>query len=261
MESVSSKFHEFLGVLEKCGIQGIAKQIRENFDEQSRSRVERHKGRLSPIGGSCGELSAYGPSFVGENATSHLRHKKHLYRRETSHPKYYTTKSPGQDAQDDIVQRQVRQLNIDNLKLSRENRMLQERIHERDNTIREQDATIAEKEAIIEDLENTCQELLASNRNLEMRINLLLSRSRSLLSLNGQEDTDCPHHVLNTKKALPVRTLSGWAGCRACRRKGNTRCKEFRIHTCASIRFFSVTLLIVVVKVTSVLFPYLGVAD
>ena len=232
MELVSSKFHEFLWALEKCGIQEIAGKIRQKFDEQSRAREL--KQRLSPIGGSDGELmfsTVYTPSLTGE------RYKKR-YRRETSHPnnlKITTRSNSGQDVQDKVVQCQVRQLNIDVLKLSKENRRLQDRIQEQDNTIREldrtirkQDTTIKEQDTTIRDLENGYQELLASFRNLEMQNNLLLGRSRSLLSLNSQEYTDYPHALNFTRHTLQVGIAGGrgWSDCQACHRKGNTRCKE-----------------------------------
>ena len=231
MESVSSKFHYFLQVLEKCGLREIAEQIRANFDEQSCACAE-HKRRLSPIGGSDSELmcsTTHRPSSAGENAISRLRSRslqaKKNYRRETSHPNHkITTKNSGSDVQDDVVQRQVRQLNIDVLKFNKENRMLQERIQEKDNIIKEMDATIKEQDITIKDLENDYQELLASYKNLELQNNLLLGHSQSLLSLNDQEDTDYPHAL--SRHTLRVRTLSGWAGCQACHRKGNTRCKE-----------------------------------
>lgn len=86
------------------------------------------------------------------------------------------------------------------------------------------DATIKEQDITIKDLENDYQELLASYKNLELQNNLLLGHSQSLLSLNDQEDTDYPHAL--SRHTLRVRTLSGWAGCQACHRKGNTRCKE-----------------------------------
>ena len=232
MESVSSKFHDFLQVLDKCGIQETAERIRVHFNEQSPVCAE-HKQRLSPVGGSDSELmcstSTHRPSSAGENAISRLRSRlvqsKRNYRRETSHPNHKTTtKNSGSDVQDDVVQRQVRQLNIDVLKLNKENRMLQERIQEQDNTIQEMDATIKEQNTTIKDLENDYRELLASYKNLELQNNLLLSHSQSLLSLNDQEDTDYPHAL--TRHTLQVQILRGWAGCQACRLKGNTRCKE-----------------------------------
>lgn len=236
MESVSSKFHEFLSVLEKCGICEIAERIRAKFDEQS--RAHELKQRLSPVGGSDGELmcnTGHRPSLAGD------RHKKH-YRRETSHPNLKITMKnnySGRDVQDDVVQRQVRQLNIDVLKLSKENRRLQQKIEEQENTIKEmdaaiqkQDTTIMEQDATIKDLKNSYHELLASYRNLEIRNNLLLSHSRSLLSLNSQEDTDYPYVLSRTRHTLRAGILStrghtrGWAGCEACCRRGNTRCRE-----------------------------------
>ena len=236
------KFHDFLQILGKCGVQEIAERIRTNFDEQS--RVCEHKQRLSPIGGSDSELlcnnSTYRPSLAGENAISHLRSrsiqaKKH-YQRETSHPNLKTrTKSSGQDMQDEsTVQRQIRQLNIDVLKLNKENRKLKERVQERETTIKEKDAIIKEKDITIKeqdtaiiDLENDYQELLARYENLKMQKNILLcgqhSLTCSLLSLTDQEDTDYPHALRHT---LQVQILSCWAGCQPCRLKGNVHCKE-----------------------------------
>ncbi len=239
--SVPSMFHDFLQALEKCGICKITEQIRAYFDKQSRAYME-HKQWQSPIGGSDDELTAHRPSSAGpgENSTSRLMHKKD-YQRGTSHPNpKITIKSSGKDVQDSVVQRQVTQLNIEVLQLNKQNRMLRKRIQEKDNIIKELDATIKEQVATIEEqdttiqsLQNENQDLVASNMNLERQKSLLLSHSRSLHSLNGEEDIDHPHALLNprtsTRHTLRVGIpLSGrgWAGCRACRRKGNTRCKE-----------------------------------
>ena len=225
--AVPSMFHAFLQALEKCGVREITQRIKAYFDEQSRAYMEQ-KQRLPPIGGSDDELTAQRPSSAGpgENTISES----------PSRHKTQRTKSFGrQDVHgDSVVQRQVRQLNIEVLQLSKENRTLRAKIQEKDNTIKEQDATIAK----LKSLENDYEELLASHKNLEMQNSYLLGHSRSLRSLNGEEDIDHPHTLLSpsTCKSTTRNTLRvviplshdghGWAGCQACRRKGNTRCKE-----------------------------------
>ena len=225
--AVPGMFHDFLQALEKCGICEVTQRIKTYFDEQSRAYMEQ-KQRLPPIGGSDGELTAHRPSSAGpgENAISES----------CSRHKTQRTKSFGrQDVQgDSVVQRQVRQLNIEVLQLSKENRMLRAKIQEKDNTIKELDASIAK----LKSLENDYEELLASHKNLEMQNSYLLGHSRSLRSLNGEEDIDHPHALLSpsTCRSTTRHTLRvgiplshgghGWAGCRVCHQKGNTRCKE-----------------------------------
>ena len=202
LESAPSRrmFDDFIQILEKCGVQEIAEQIRASYDKQLRQ----HKQRPSPIG--CSDIELMSPSLVGKSPASFLSSTvpaKTQYRRETSHPSPRTSKRYEHDTQDDvIVHHQVRQLNIEVLKLQGEKRKLEKKVKE--------------QKYIIDKIENDYQELLARNRNLEMQNHFLRQQSLSLLSLTD-DDTDCPRTLC---------TLLGWTGCQSCYLKGNTQCKE-----------------------------------
>ena len=230
VRSAPSNFNLFLRVLEKCGLREITHRIMANYNELITSQ------RPSPIGNSDNEFVRHRPSSA-DPAMRHRRSKscKH-YRRGESHPaqttathseatctsthsrgstkhrihRQHSTESDsdvGDITEDEgildenVIRQQVRQLNIEVLKLKKRNRKLREGLQERDATIIS--------------LRESNEKLVARIKNLELQNNFLLYHQQSLVSSPGDEDVD-----------NPLLSWVVWTGCQRCYRTGNIRCRE-----------------------------------
>ena len=221
----SKQFEDFVKVLEKLGLDGIARRVRDSYAE---SVIEAKNNRPPLTGNSDKKFKqSRRSSVLTQYRNPPSKSVQDSFKRGTSHPAYTPSSyrrskwrenqshSADADVSTDEEEegttdpkmrwKQVIQSNAEAIKFKLTIKKLKKKIKKQKETITQ--------------LRNDNEELVVKMNNLEVQNNLLLVRQSSLISTGTITDLETDFPDCPTVTAI-------WSGCQYCYKKGNVFCKE-----------------------------------